>query len=99
MIVRTNFVCGYPDELHIVEIARMLRLSDQQATKLRYAISDLVQSMQILQLAKERFGPDSAAVAGLRPIGKNLTEAERDMQTADPIIMELLNGGYMKRLD
>lgn len=94
-----QFLCRYPDEAYIIEIARMLRLSDQQAAKLRYAISDLVQSMQILQLAKERFGPDSVAVAGLRRISKDLTAAERDLRAADTIIMELLNSGYVKRLD
>jgi hypothetical protein len=98
MIARTNFICRYPDDAQIVEIAQILRLSDQQAANLRYAINDLVQRMQTLQLAKEQFGPKSPAVAGLRRTSKNLTAAEHDLEAANPIIMELLNSGYAKLL-
>lgn len=54
--------------------------------------------MRTLQLAKEQFGPQSPAVAGLRRISKNLSAAERDLEAANPILMELLNSGYGKLL-
>jgi hypothetical protein len=90
-----NFVCRYPDETHIVEIAQTLGLPNEQAATLHSAISFIVRKVRTLQETKERFGPDSPAVAGLRRISRHLTNAERDLQAADPLIKEVLNSAYL----
>lgn len=94
----TDFVCRYRDETHIVEIAQTLGLPDEQAATLHSAISLIVRKVRVLQETKERFGPDSPAVAGLLRISRNLAKVERDLQAADPLIIKVLNNEYLNLL-
>lgn len=61
-----NGTRGYPDAAQTADIALTLALSVEQAAALHLAISDIVRNIRVPQETKERFGPDSPAVAGLR---------------------------------